>query len=128
MIKFLKVLAINLLICLIEGTTTWILAGLAIGIACIYNPTIESFFRPSLKHKFFLDNRDLIGFAFDDIQICLMMIFPCALAVTIGLGGKIAYSQTLHKSQRGREFVERVKSLDTSFGRALRKSLGRPQN
>jgi hypothetical protein len=124
MIKFSKVLAINCLICLAIGSIAWVSTGIIIGLACTYSLTVEELFKLSTKDKLLLDNGDTIGFAFDGIEILLMMIFPYTLVVTLSLGGKIAYTQTLAKSQRGREFVERVKSLDESFSKALRKLVG----
>ena len=124
MIKNLKVLAINCLICLVLQSIVWVSSGIVIGLACMYSPTVEDLFRLSLKDKLILNDGNVIGFAVRDIKILLMMVFPYALAVTLGLKGRIAYSQTLAKSQRGREFVERIKSLDESFGRTLRKLVG----
>jgi hypothetical protein len=124
MMKFLKVLAINCLICLAVGSIAWVSTGIVIGFACIYSSAVAELFKLSTKDKLLLDNGDTIGFAFDGIEILLMMIFPYALVVTLSLGGKIAYTQTLAKSQRGREFVEQIKSLDESFGRTLHKLVG----
>ena len=124
MIKTLKVLAINCLICLAVGSIVWVLTGIVIGFACMYSPTVEDLFKLSSNDKLILNNGNVIGFAVGGIEILLMMIFPYALAVTLGLKGRIAYSQTLAKSQRGREFVERIKSLDESFGKTLRKLVG----
>lgn len=128
MIKFLRVLAINCLICLVVMSICWTSSGTVIGIACMYSPAVEELFRLSPEQKLLLDNRDVIGFAIERIDILLMMVFPYALVITLSLDGKIAYTQTLAKSQRGREFVERIKSLDESFGRALRKLVGGNSN
>ncbi len=122
--KFSKVLAINCLICAVVMSIAWVSAGLVMGFACIYSPTVEELLRLSPDDKIILDNGNVIGFAVERIDILLMMIFPYALVITLSLNGKIAYTQTLAKSQRGREFVERIKSLDESFGRALRKLVG----
>ena len=99
-------------------------AGLIIGVACIYSPTVAELFNLSPEDKLLVAHRDSIGFAVGGLEILLMMIFPYALVITLSLDGRIAYTQTLAKSQRGREFVERIKSLDESFGRALRKLFG----
>jgi hypothetical protein len=122
--KFLKSLLVNCLICSVVMSIAWILAGIVTGVACIYSPTVEDLFKLSPDDKIYVDNRDVIGLAFDGIEILLMMIFPYALVITLSLDGKIAYTQTLAKSQRGREFVERIKSLDESFGKALCKLVG----
>jgi hypothetical protein len=122
--KFLKVLAINCLICSIVMSIAWMSTGLITGVACIYSPTVEDFFKLSPEDKILVNNRDLIGLAIGGFEILLMMIFPYALVLTLSLDGRIAFTQTLAKSQRGREFVERIKSLDASFGRALRKLVG----
>ncbi len=124
MMKFLRVLAINCLIGLIQMSTVWVSAGIVLGLACTYSHTIAELLRVSPEQEYMLHNGgliSLIAFAIDGFYINLMLVFPISLAVTLGLDGKIAYTQTLAKSQRGRDFVERLKSLDAALSAALRK-------
>jgi hypothetical protein len=124
MVKSLKVLAINCLICAILMSVTWTLSGITIGVACTYIPTVADLFKLSPEDRHILNDGDLIGFALDGFNILLMMIFPYALVITLSLEGRIAYSQTLAKSQQGRDFIDRIKILDESFGKTLRELFG----
>lgn len=114
--RFIKSLAINCIIVILLMSTVWVSTGIIAGAILMYNPSLVDTWVTIPENKYMLSHGDLIGFSISGmVKFVGITFFPYSLAITWGLQGGIAYTQTLSKSERGREIIKYIKSLDKSL-------------